>query len=156
MNDSTTTNSVSSSTTGGPVNVGPAVHSANVIHFADKPASAVTAPAEDGAANTAVNVSLLVDPFQPNDFNFPSRRFGTESFARSFNSGWFQRWTWLHYVKETDKALCFTCCSAVEKKLIFENRSRADATFVKGGFSNWQKLWKNLESMKDLLFILNL
>ncbi len=23
--------------------------------------------------------------------------------------------------------------------LIFENRSRADATFVKGGFSNWRK-----------------
>ncbi len=50
-------------------------------------------PAE--AANTAVNVGLLVDPFQPNYFDFPSRRFGTESFARSFNSGWFQvqRWT---------------------------------------------------------------
>ncbi len=38
-----------------------------------------------------------------------------------------------------DKALCFTCCSAVEKKQFFENRSRADATFVKGGFSNWRK-----------------
>ncbi len=54
------------------VNVGPAVHSANVIPSAAKPASAVTAPAEDGAANTAVNVGLLVDPFQPNYFDFPS------------------------------------------------------------------------------------
>ncbi len=37
VNDSTTTNSVSSSTTGGPVNVGSAVHSANVIPSAAKP-----------------------------------------------------------------------------------------------------------------------
>ncbi len=106
MNDSTTTNSVSSSA-GGPVNVGPAVHSANVIPSAAKPASAVTAPAEDGAANTAVNVGLLVDPFQPNDFNFPSRRFGTESFARSFNSGWFQRWTsCYHHNLKNSRGVC--------------------------------------------------
>ncbi len=55
VNDSTTTNSVSSST-----NVGPAVHSANVIPSAAKPASAVTAPAEDGAANTAVYLLVFL------------------------------------------------------------------------------------------------
>ncbi len=152
VDDSTINNAVSSSTTGGPVNVSPAVQSANVVPSSAKPASAVTAPSQDGAANTAVNVGLLVDPFQQNDFNIPSRRCRTESFTRSFNSGWFQWRKWLHYVKETDEALCFTCCSAVAKKLIIEDRIGASATFVKGCFRKWQRLWEKLESMKDLLF----
>ncbi|KAG5835703.1 hypothetical protein ANANG_G00246810, partial [Anguilla anguilla] len=39
-------------------------------------------------------------PFQPN-ITFPGRTFGTESFERSFQRSWFEKWRWLHYVKET-------------------------------------------------------
>ncbi|KAK0153294.1 Zinc finger MYM-type protein 1 [Merluccius polli] len=66
-------------------------------------------------------------------------RFGTESFSRSFKSAWFEKWKWLHYVKDINKALCYTCCSVVERKLIQEEKMRADAVFIRGGFSNWRK-----------------
>lgn len=82
MDDSTTTNSMSSSTTGGPINIGPVVQSANII----SPSSAKPA---------------------------------------------FKVTKWLHYVKETDKALCFTCSSALAEKLIIEDRTRADDTYVR-------------------------
>ena len=35
--------------------------------------------------------------------------------------------------------MCFSCISAVEKKLIRQDVVRLDNTFVKGGFTNWRK-----------------
>ncbi|CAK6954432.1 zinc finger MYM-type protein 1-like [Scomber scombrus] len=61
-----------------------------------------------------------------------------EGFSRSVHSGWFQRWKWL-YVKETKTSFVLHMCSAVAKTPINEDRTIADATFVKGGFSNQQK-----------------
>lgn len=40
------------------------------------------------------------------------------------------------------------CCC---KEAIIEDRTRADATFVKGRFSNWRKA-KHFESMKNCVF----
>jgi len=63
-----------------------------------------------------------------------------ETFCRSFNGSWFDRWKWLHYVEESDHIMCFTCVKAVQKRLINEDSVRMDvSSFVKGGFSNWRK-----------------
>ncbi|QQP37555.1 Zinc finger MYM-type protein 1, partial [Caligus rogercresseyi] len=53
------------------------------------------------------------------------KQFGTETFTRSFKSAWFGKWKWLHYLKD--------------KGLIQEEKKRADAVFIRGGFSNWRK-----------------
>lgn len=75
-------------------------------------------------------------PFQPN-LNFPGRRFGSESFERSFQRRWFEKWRWLHYVSETDSVLCFTCNQAAAKGLLLHSHS--DSSFARGGFCNWKK-----------------
>jgi hypothetical protein len=66
------------------------------------------------------------------------KRFANEKFSRSFKAGWFSKWPWIHYLKDTDRAVCFVCCSAMEKKLISAERMR-EGVFMKGGFGNWRK-----------------
>ena len=85
-------------------------------------------------------------PVQPSAHSFPARRFGKETFSRSFNSGWFQRWMWIHYVKEHDIALCFHCCSAIKKGLIHSDAAISGGSFVKGGFRNWRKATEKCNS----------
>ena len=56
---------------------------------------------------------------------------------RSFQSSWFDKWSWLHYLEDQDIVLCFTCARAhAENKLQWS--SNADFAFVKKGFSNWK------------------
>lgn len=66
-----------------------------------KPVAMVLETAKDEASNTAV--SALTEPFQQKDFNFSIQVFCDIGFFKTI-----QRWKWLHYVKEADKALCFT------------------------------------------------
>ena len=75
------------------------------------------------------------EPFQPH-MKFPGRKCGKETFERSFQQSWFDKWPWLHYVKETDSVLCFICTTAVKKRLL---RDDTDSTFAKGGFTNWKR-----------------
>lgn len=101
---------------------------------------AVALPA--AATNNGSSRQLLTTgkkPFQPFKHSFPSRRFGNETCSRSFSPAWFNKWTWLHYVPETDRALCFTCVGAIEKKLTSPENFRAENPFVSDGFGNWRK-----------------
>ena len=88
--------------------------------------------------------------FSQSIFDFPTKLFETESYLRSFKSAWFERWKWLHYDKDTEKALCLTCWSVVAKKLVhelYDRQTRSDhGIFIKGGFSNWRKA---TEKFKD-------
>ena len=100
------------------------------------------APAPAARATGSATMPSLAGhdkPFQPKDFDFPGRRFGKETYNRSVKPSWFEKWPWLHYVKESDCLVCFSCISAVEKKLIRQDVVRLDNTFVKGGFTNWRK-----------------
>jgi hypothetical protein len=80
----------------------------------------------------------LIKPHQPRNFKFPQRNFGQKTVVkRSFQSSWFNKWTWLHYVEDKDLALCFACYKAkVENKLNWA--SNADEAFISKGFSNWK------------------
>ena len=102
------------------------------------PAEAPTAVVE-AVEKSGISLTAFDEPFQPLNFNFPGRRFGNESFKRSFTPAWFKTWKWLHYVAESDSVLCFSCVKAVEKKLIRMDSLRGANTFVHGGFANWRK-----------------
>ena len=90
-------------------------------------------------AVATTSYSVGEEPCQPKEFHFPARRSASEIFSRSFKVGWFGQWTWLHYVRETDTALCFVCCSAIEKKLVRAGGIINAGNFIKGGFGNWRK-----------------
>ncbi|QQP51189.1 Zinc finger MYM-type protein 1, partial [Caligus rogercresseyi] len=105
------------------------------------PVSTAASPSQDTEESVVETGTspLPSEPFQPQALDFPAKQFGTETFTRSFKSAWFGKWKWLHYLKDVDKALCYICVSAVEKSLIQEEKKRADAVFIRGGFSNWRK-----------------
>lgn len=104
-----------------------------------------------GEASTSYIHSLGEEPFQPMDFSFPAWHFANEKFSRSFKAGWFSKWPWVHYLKETDKVLCFVCCSAMEKKLIGADRIR-EGSFLKGGFGNWRKAGEKFQEHEKSSF----
>ena len=54
----------------------------------------------------------------------------------------------LHYIRESDNAVCFFCCSAIEKKLVSADKIR-DGSFVKAGFNNCERQGKHLGSMRN-------
>ena len=114
------------------------------------PSSSLPAAPAARATGSATMPSLAghEKPFQPKDFDFPGRRFGKETYNRSVKPTWFEKWPWLHYVKESDCLMCFSCVSAVEKKRIRQDVVRLDNTFVKGGFTNWRK---STEKFKEVL-----
>ena len=65
---------------------------------------------QDYAAVESVKVvgsqlPLLGDrPNQPRNLSFPSKSYG--NWNRSFQSGWFDRHPWLHYVESLDAVFC--------------------------------------------------
>jgi len=77
-------------------------------------------------------------PHQPRSFDFPKRSFGKKTVVkRSFQASWFDEWSWLHYIENTDVALCFNCAQAKQQKRL-QWSSNADEAFISKGFSNWK------------------
>lgn len=102
----------------------------------------ITSPPDGPMAasgQVTANYSVGEEPFQPMEFSFPARHFGNKNFTWSFKLGWFSQWTWLHYFRESDKAVCFLCSSAIQRNLVSIGRMRWDGNFVKDGFGIWQK-----------------
>ena len=53
----------------------------------------------------------------PKAFKFLKRSFGKKTVVnRSFQSIWFEKWPWLHYVENDDTVLCITCAQASAQK----------------------------------------
>ena len=60
-----------------------------------------------------VFVNVSDSPFQPKNFKFPAKIFGTKNpTKRSFQTAWFERLKWLHYNEKRDAAYCHTCLKA--------------------------------------------
>ncbi|CAG2218221.1 unnamed protein product [Mytilus edulis] len=75
-------------------------------------------------------------PNQPKNFNFPKRPFGKKSIEyRSFKPVWFEKFQWIHYNENEDKAYCHPCQIASRRRLI--KSSKASQAFISTGFSNW-------------------
>ena len=78
---------------------------------------------------------LLGDrPNQPRNLSFPLKSYGNRN--RSFQSGWFDRHPWLHYVESLDAVFCHTCIKAVASNLI--SSGSADNVFTRYGYNNWK------------------
>ena len=76
-------------------------------------------------------------PHQPRSFNFPSKPFGkTKVVHRSFQSKWFDKYTWLHYDETVDAAYCHTCRKADEQGKL--KTKYKDLAFISSGFTNWK------------------
>ena len=73
-------------------------------------------------------------PHQPVK-KFPATAYGTKK--RAFQSGWFKKWTWLHYDEVKDNAFCFVCIKAL-KEYNLTNAS-VEKAFISTGFRNWKK-----------------
>ena len=56
---------------------------------------------------------------------------------RSFQSSWYARWSWLHYLEDQDSVLCFICAKASHLKKI-QWSSNFDLAFISKGYSNWK------------------
>ncbi len=81
---------------------------------------------------------LPLEPHQPQGFPFPKREFGKKNVVRrSFQSSWFGRWPWIHYMEATDSVVCIICARASrEGKLQWS--TNADSAFITKGFCNWK------------------
>lgn len=77
------------------------------------------------------------------EFVFPARHFSNNNFSRSFKSGWFQQWNTGFITRKTLFKTCFTCWSAVEKRLLNQERIRADNALVKEAFQIGSNLGKH-------------
>ena len=55
---------------------------------------------------------------------------------RSFQSKWFDKYTWLHYDEGKDSAYCFTCKTADEQNKL--RTKYKDIAFISRGFNNWK------------------
>ena len=82
--------------------------------------------------------SITTEAHQPKSFKFPKRSFGKKTVVnRSFQSSWFEKWNWLHYIENDDAVVCITCMQAnAQKKLQWS--SNLDLAFISNGFKNWK------------------
>ena len=71
---------------------------------------------DDNSRNMWETPDIGKQPFQPKNKKFPSSMFGGR--ARSFLGTWFDRWDWLHYEEDSDRAFCFVCIKAYNEKNI--------------------------------------
>ena len=89
----------------------------------------MAALSESGSASSSVDL--------PHHFSFPSRVFGkSKAVRRSFQSKWFDKYTWLHYEESQDAAYCHTCRSADRQGKL--RTKYKDSAFISRGFTNWK------------------
>ena len=71
-------------------------------------------------------------PVQPNPmtFRYPSKKMGQQN--RSFNSKWFNAYSWLEYSIERDAAFCLLCRHFNTKG------GKNEDVFTRDGFTDWK------------------
>lgn len=87
------------------------------------------------STNLTTSQSLFVTgPFQPRDIIFPRDVFAGESFTRSFNVSYYQKYKWIDYSVSENSVYCFPC-----KQYRKHGDGRSGGVFVDIGFKNWKK-----------------
>ena len=81
--------------------------------------------------------SVLHKPYQPHVTSlpgkvFPKRKIGSRN--RSFQQGWYDKFTWLEYSPARDSAYCYACRFAYSSHKV----GCADSAFINRGFRNWK------------------
>lgn len=85
------------------------------------------------------DVRHLQSPNQPTNITFPKLSGKKETFGRSFQSRWFNDFSWLHYHEKEDAVYCFTCLKAIENNALSELAQIQSDAFTKSGYKNWKK-----------------
>ena len=110
-----------------------------VFNISTSTSSTVTSTGTSTTALTVTSTASSRTPSQPLLSHYPTRMFGNESFTRTFNTNWYQKYPWISYEVQEDQCVCFSCRE-------FEN----DDSFV---FNNWkkpEKLSKHGKSRKHI------
>lgn len=80
--------------------------------------------------------SEILDPFHPSlTYSFPKKQQGKQS--RSCQAKWFQLFPWLHYNRENDSVLCFTCMREYNKGNL-SSSTKKDQSFLSSGYRSWK------------------
>ena len=99
-----------------------------VFNISTSTSSTVTSTTSSTTTLTVTSTPSSRAPSQPLLSHYPTRTFGNESFTRTFNANWYQKYPWISYEVQEDQCVCFSCRE-------FEN----DDSFV---FNNWKTLEK--------------
>lgn len=81
---------------------------------------------------------------------------GPKGHERSFQSIWFDSYSWLRYDEERDSAFCFIRLKAAKAKSFLVQALVLGDAFTKIGFSNWKKACeksKGFEKTQPQMFI---
>lgn len=90
----------------------------------------------------ATLLPVATKPCQPSSsFVFPKTAFGKQN--RSFQSRWFNKFSWLDYNEMEDSVTCSICKKHLKNLEMEKNK---DEAFLNTGFRNWKKA---LDSFKD-------
>ncbi|XP_026819135.1 zinc finger MYM-type protein 1-like [Rhopalosiphum maidis] len=76
---------------------------------------------------------ILKGAFQPKLKMYPRTQFGNR--ARSFQSSWYDDFSWLEYSVKLDRAFCFVCRMFNTAPGL--NAGQVDFAFSQKGFKNW-------------------
>ncbi|KAM5583814.1 hypothetical protein ABKV19_003607 [Rosa sericea] len=74
---------------------------------------------------------ILYGPYQPKLEEYPTHLCGDQD--RRFNGMWFEKYHWLEYSDENDKAFCFPC-------FLFDSDPSRHSLFTSYGFDNWRRI----------------
>ena len=88
-----------------------------------------------------VKIVLAPSPYQPSDqreIPAKSREVKGKRVTEPFQTTWFARWKWLHYVPHLGGVLCYVCAQAYQDELLGLH-SQLDPAFLWIGFKNWTK-----------------
>ena len=101
---------------------------------------------EESCAEVEPRPSLIEKPYQPKNFPFPKKTYWKE--RRSFQSGWFVDFPWLHYDEDSDSVRCNISINQNAKGTLKNTARNMDPAFISKGYSNWKNA---RDSFKNLI-----
>ena len=102
---------------------------------------------EAGGSHVQLHLVAYV-PNKPRYLLFSFKSYGNRN--RSFQSGWFYRYPWLHYNESMDAVFCHTRIRAVVRNMTTSEMQKAQTVFTRDGYRNWKS-----ENKKGLKLVLH-
>lgn len=108
----------------------------------DRPSGSIS----DSPVVCSGHTPLPDEPHQPHDVTFMlpqtvkmGGRAGNKTKTLTFQRQWCNEFPWIHCDTNLNKVLCYTCCKAVQNKLLNESYHRSEGAFLVDGFSSWKR-----------------
>ena len=78
--------------------------------------------------------SAAEGPVQPRLKVYPVRSFLEKQKGRSFQSSWYDKYSWMEYSVSFDRIYCFPC------RFFGNTATHQETQFTRDGFINWKKI----------------